>query len=138
MEKNDIIICENCYEENESSRTTCKNCGAKLYKRKIIKDNENDEQEEIYEEKNASFFNITKGNNNVATVVKIIGWIEIVCGVILGIILGNTYELGYYRTEFNGGLCLGIIIAGIIIGTFIIGFGEIIQKLQNIENNTKN
>ena len=34
--KNDnVIICENCYEENEATRTTCKNCGAKLYKRGI-------------------------------------------------------------------------------------------------------
>lgn len=32
MENNGIIICEKCYEENESTRTTCKACGAKLYK----------------------------------------------------------------------------------------------------------
>lgn len=27
-----VIICENCYEENEPTRKTCKNCGANLYK----------------------------------------------------------------------------------------------------------
>ncbi len=31
MENENIIICENCYEENQSNRTICKNCGAKLY-----------------------------------------------------------------------------------------------------------
>ena len=32
MEENNIIICENCYEENEKNSKTCKNCGAQLYK----------------------------------------------------------------------------------------------------------
>ena len=31
MNDNEIIICANCYEENENTRTTCKKCGAKLY-----------------------------------------------------------------------------------------------------------
>lgn len=30
--KNNTIICENCYEENEITRISCKKCGAKLYK----------------------------------------------------------------------------------------------------------
>lgn len=40
MNENNIIICENCYEENEETRTNCRNCGAKLY-------NNNKEKEEI-------------------------------------------------------------------------------------------
>lgn len=35
MKDNEIIICENCYEENEITRTTCKNCGDKLYKENL-------------------------------------------------------------------------------------------------------
>lgn len=34
--ENNVIICENCYEENEGTRKTCKNCGAKLYKNREI------------------------------------------------------------------------------------------------------
>lgn len=37
MEENNIIICEKCYEENEGTRSTCKKCGAKLYKNVVEK-----------------------------------------------------------------------------------------------------
>lgn len=47
--ENNIIVCENCYEENEATRKTCKNCGAKLYKNRNMKSEpitENDTNEE--------------------------------------------------------------------------------------------
>lgn len=78
------------------------------------------------------------GINKIATAVKFVGCLEIICSIILGIILGNTFRVGYYGYDFNTGLCIAIIVAGILGGIFILGFGEIIQKLQNIENNTKN
>lgn len=52
MEENNIIICENCYEENQANSTTCKNCGAKLY--------HNEETKESSEKNNVS-----KNENNV-------------------------------------------------------------------------
>lgn len=81
--------------------------------------------------------NAKSEDNSVATAVKIIGYVEIICGIILGIILGNTFGIGYNGYDFNVALCIGTIIAGIICGIFIVGFGEIIQKLQNIENNVR-
>ena len=79
----------------------------------------------------------TNKNNSMATVLSIIGGLEIIGSFILGIVMGNEYETGIYYKEFNTFLCVGIIIAGIIIGTFILGLAEIIQKLQNIEDNTR-
>lgn len=79
----------------------------------------------------------TNKNNSMATVLSIIGGLEIIGSFILGIVMGNEYEIGIYYKEFNTFLCVGIIIAGIIIGTFILGLAEIIQKLQNIEDNTR-
>ena len=76
--------------------------------------------------------------NNIATAVKVVGCIEIVCCIILGIILGNTFGVGYKGYDFNISLCIAVIIVGIITGIFIFGFGEIIQLLQNIDNNIKN
>lgn len=93
---------------------------------------------ENQESSSNNFFKITKSNNNMATILSILGWFEMIGGIILGIILGNNFEIGYYygRT-FNWGICIGVIIACIIGGIFILALGEIIQKLQNIEDNTR-
>lgn len=40
IKSDNVIICENCYEENEASRNTCKNCGSKLYKNNSSKNEE--------------------------------------------------------------------------------------------------
>lgn len=147
MEENNGIICENCYEENEITRNTCKNCGEKLYKNNIeknIKENINEKTfDKVKETSNykEKYYYTTQNNNKTATALKFIGYLEIICGFILGIVLGNVFEIerGYYYSykEFNTGLCVGCIVAGIITGIFILGFGEIIQKLQNIEDNTR-
>ena len=123
----DIIVCEKCFEENEITRKKCKKCGAKL-----IGNSEIDEIEEDDEEEEDIYY--TK--NSTAVAVKLIGKIEIACAIIAGLILGGAYKTGFKGTDYNVGLMIGIIVGRIIIGTFILGFGEIIQKLQNIEDNT--
>lgn len=145
MEENNVIICENCYEENEITRDTCKNCGEKLYKNNIeknVKENTKINKKNVNKVKETrnykeEYHYITQNNNKTATAVKLIGCLEIICGFILGIVLGDIFETGYYYKEFNTGLCIGCIVAGFITGIFILGFGEIIQKLQNIEDNTR-
>ena len=73
-------------------------------------------------------------NNKIAMILRVVAIIEIVCGFILGCVLGDTFGIGYYGYDFNWGLCIGIIIAGFISGIFILGFAEIIQLLQDIKN----
>lgn len=130
-----VIICENCYEENEPTRKICKNCGAKLYRNRNMKSNEDKYNE--YEYKS----NIEKEmfeaettyveDNKIAVILRVVAIIEIIGGFILGVILGNTYEIVY---DFNWGLFVGTVIAGFISGIFILGFAEVIQLLQDIKD----
>lgn len=133
IKSDNVIICENCYEENEESRNTCKNCGSKLYKNNSSK---NEEQKNSYNERyNTNIYYAE--NNKMAKILRVVAIIEIVCGFILGAILGDTFGTGYYGYEFNWGLCIGIVVAGFINGIFILGFAEIIQLLQDIKSKTK-
>lgn len=151
MEENNIIICENCYEENEATRTICKNCGAKLLVGSIEVEGQDEAETEPKEEiKKISFqkepsqkesqpikYLNRYTNNTMATILMIIGTLEIISTFILGIILGDTFQTGVRYKEFNGVLCVCTIVIGIVFGMFIFGFAEVIQKLQNIEDNTR-
>lgn len=130
IKSDNVIICENCYEENEASRNTCKNCGSKLYKNNSSK---NEEQKNSYNERYNTNISYTE-NNKMAKILRVVAIIEIVCGFIVGAILGDTFEIGY---DYNWGLCIGIIVVGVINGIFILGFAEIIQLLQDIKSKTK-
>lgn len=87
----------------------------------------------INRENNANKDVATKqnSNNKMASILRVIAIIEIVCGFILGGILGDTFEIGY---DYNWGLCIGIIVASFISGIFILGFAEVIQLLQEIKD----
>lgn len=130
IKSDNVIICENCYEENEASRNTCKNCGSKLYKNNYIK---NEEQKNNYNKRYNTNISYTE-NNKMAMILRVIAVIEIVCGFIVGAILGDTFEIGY---DYNWGLCIGIIVASFINGIFILGFAEVIQLLQDIKSKIK-
>ena len=71
-------------------------------------------------------------SNPYATAVKVIGIIGIVVGIIVGIVLGNTLKERY--SVFNFGACVGTIVGSLITGIFILGFGEVIQLLEDIKN----
>ena len=75
-------------------------------------------------------------NNKIATILRVIAILEFVSGFILGVFLGDTFRIGYYGYDFNWGLCVGIIVTGIIGGVFILGFAEVVQLLQDIKRNT--
>lgn len=77
--------------------------------------------------------NVTNGtdesgnrNNGISIALKLIGIIEIVGGIISA--------LSLFEDEFWLGL--GILVGAMVTGMLIVGIGEIIQKLQNIEDNT--
>ncbi len=81
--------------------------------------NSQDEQENYYDDKET---------NKVAKIIKIIAIIGAVAGIMLGLTLVEDLE----------GLSIGIMVVSIILAVFVYALGEIIQKLQNIEDNTKN
>lgn len=64
------------------------------------------------------------GNNQIATVLKAFSIITMIISVVTFLIL--------MEDNFYTGLIIGV--SGIIGGLFILGFSEIIQKLQNIED----
>ena len=86
---------------------------------------------------NRNFNTIQDENNKMAMILRVIAIIEIICGFILGVILGDTFGVGYYGYEFNWGICIRIIVAGFINGIFILGFAEVIQLLQDIKSKIK-
>lgn len=71
--------------------------------------------------------NNSNGNNQIATVLKAFSIITMIMSVIVFLI--------FMEENFYTGLIIGV--SGIVGGVFILGFAEIIQKLQNIENNTR-
>lgn len=111
-----------------------KNEGNKEFKEKNISKSK---ETKTYENTNISNKYIHK-SNTMATILSLIGGLEIIASFIIGIIMGNTYQTGIYVQEFNTILCVTIIIVGFVTGIFILGFSEVIQKLQNIEDNTRN
>lgn len=68
-------------------------------------------------------------SNTVAKVIKIIAIITAIVGVVFGL-----YAIDGLNMD-EGALI--IIIASIISAVFIYALGEIIQKLENIDNNTR-
>lgn len=127
IKSNNIIICENCYEENEITRTTCKNCGAKLYRNNInietMKEEVNGKNENDITDNN--YYN----ENKIALAIKVIAIISFVLGILASLSLLTLNDSGMI-------VIIGII-ATIISSVFIYSLGEIVQKLQNIEDNTK-
>lgn len=114
----------------------CENCGRPLdrgdikYCKLCVEDKDYYKNKEEIARNKEYYSNNT--SNSTATAVKIIGWLEIIGGVILGIILGNVFENRY--GDFNFGACVGAIAGSIITGVFILGFAEIIQLLQDIKD----
>lgn len=89
------------------------------------------------DDENRNFSTTQNENNKMAMILRVIAIIEIICGFIVGAILGDTFTIGYYGYDFNWGLCIGIVVAGFISGIFILGFAEVIQLLQDIKSKIK-
>lgn len=106
-------VCEMCWKETTK-------------KEKTNNTNTLNENKSSSSNKNSKSF---EGENKVAIAVKIIAIIGGIIGILNGLNLGDS---GY--TEELG---VTIVVASIISAVFIYGFGEIIQKLQNIEDNIR-
>ena len=81
----------------------------------------------IKQANNQNINNNDNGNNQIATVLKAFSIITMIISVVTFLIL--------MEDNFYTGLI--IVVSGVIGGIFILGFAEIIQKLQNIEDNTR-
>lgn len=64
--------------------------------------------------------------NGVASAIRILAWITIIGGLILGFILGKDP----YYDEFSFTLAVVYWAAGIVTGIILLGFAEIIRLLQ--------
>lgn len=121
--KNDnVIICENCYEENEATRTTCKNCGAKLYRGGL----EGKVQSRATEQNNDYSGNYYRKGNKVALIIKVISVIASIIGIIASLTL--------FGSSYTEDLAIIYLIVSIVGGIFSYALGEIIQLLEDIKN----
>ena len=108
-------------EEYDKNKGYCKNCYEEKENIKSEKAKYNNTQKET------KF--ITPTNNKVAIIIKTIA---VIVGV-AGIIYGCTMFDSSYTEEIG----VVYIIVSIISAVFVYALGEIIQKLQNIEDNTR-
>ena len=127
MDEEKIIICENCYEQNESTRTTCKNCGHLLYNNTQEKNETSSStaKKRIREKeilKNQYEYN--KSSNKVATIIKTIAIILAIICTIMGLLAIDELK----------SLSIVIILTGVISAIFVYALGEIIQLLEDIKN----
>lgn len=144
MEENNIIICENCYSENASTRTTCKECGAKLYKNdienfnneKFNNENPNKKREVAQNTKKKEEIQYTDSSNSsntvankftlVVTIIKVIGYLG---AFITAIMIMSIGQVGI-------GFLSGIVIAIITWFSTLIfeAIAEALNLLQDIKN----
>lgn len=95
-------------EEEREKAKYCKKC------RKLLKENEYNYCTECAKLEH-------KDENSIASAVKVLGVITIIGGIIGSFVASNFL----------------VFVGGLVSGIFILGFGEIIQKLHIIANNKK-
>lgn len=66
--------------------------------------------------------------NRISKIAKVFGIVTASMGGILGL---------YYMIDYDGTIGAIVLVAGLISGFFFYAFGEIIQLLQDIKDNTK-
>lgn len=108
-----LIKCEECGTENVATRSNCRKCGKPL----------------SYKTHNETINIIKPSNqkNSVASGLKVLAIIISIVGAIAGVAL--------FLEDFLVGI--GVILSMLLVVALLEGFAEIIQKLQNIESNTK-
>lgn len=132
IKSDNVIICENCYEENEASRNTCKNCGSKLYKNNSSKNEEqiNNNYNEEYQQKQYSEKSYTnKVASKFSLVVNIMKFLGYGATIIGFIALFSNEEIGF---AFLCLICGGI--ATWLSTLFFEAISEGLQLLEDIKN----
>lgn len=123
--KNDFF--DNLEEKEESKKVKCVNCGRvvkDLEKGCPYCDNLKDYNTENIDER---LEKIMKEKNAISSILKVLAWITIVLGFILGFVSGrNEYD----EIEFGALMSIWLTYGGISLGIFALA--EIIQILHDI------
>lgn len=109
------------FEELENDDLKCVNCGRKI---KSLKDGCDYCNGEDIITNNS---NADKEDNTIASIIKVIAWIELVLGLIIGILGGKN---SYGDIDFNIVITNWLLYGGLFIGVY--SLGEIIQILHDI------
>lgn len=86
-----------------------------------------DKQKRYDDDYEAEIYSVSK--NSTASILKSIGFLEIIVGIVLGIILSVVY--------FAGTTGIIIMVSSFVAGIIFIGFGEIINLLHQINERQK-
>lgn len=118
-----VMQCKECCkdiseQEYNSHKGYCKSCYKDRYNIENNKKyyNQNVTNSINYEEESTT--------NTVAKIIKIIAILEVISGIILGLIFIEDLEI----------MVIVVIVASLISGVFIYAIGEIIQLLEDIKN----
>lgn len=110
--------CNWCGAEINDDAKLCSKCEAICYELSNTSNTDAETQEEK-----------VKKENVISTILKVIGWLTIIAGIILGIYV--SVELNVIRWFF---IYFGTFF---IVGIIFIAFGEVIRLLQEIDNKIK-
>lgn len=145
------MICPKCGAVIDGDSFFCSSCGAKIEAdatgqaaenfntgnldlNQITETNNNVSGKKRVSETNTHQRRVyTKYSNSIANALKVIGWLTISCGVIVGLILifnGMGHRSGGQLVLMG----FVFLLSGIISGVMFMGFGEIISLLQEIKD----
>ena len=142
MEESNIVICENCYEENEATRLNCKKCGNRIYKNEDIKSeaktkiNQKGDSGENHNINEMEYTNASNSSNEVAEKFMIVVMLIKVIGYSAAFILGlsTMMDLNFW----SGLLVAGGIAVGVWLSTLLYeAIAEGLNLLQDIKNKLK-
>ncbi len=71
--------------------------------------------------------------NKVAQIIKYVAYVNVGISLLLATVYSEKYS---FYSEFNFQLFFIVLIVGLVTSVFIYAFGEIIDLLQAIKNNT--
>lgn len=74
--------------------------------------------------------------NSIALVLTVLGWVAIIGGFFIGIVLGAVSNTGYER-DFSWGVTLALWVRAFVIGISFLGFAEIIKLLHALVQNQR-
>lgn len=94
-----------------------------------------EEKQRKYLSDNKKYKTTTNKNyNTISVILRILGWLLVICGLITGTILGKTGNFIYEITikDFNIVYALFFWVTGIISGVLLIALAKIINLLVSI------
>lgn len=110
------LVCVNCSSANPPESVFCSNCGTHPSQREATA---------------AADDYVAIGF--AALVNRVVGWLSVVAGIILFLLIANDSALGQYRWLAAFGSLLVVTISGIAL----VAFAELLELLVRVERNTR-